>query len=206
MVSESDEKDLKRRLIGAALAALSEEGAGDLSLREVARRAGVSHNAPYHHFPGGKVALLADTAREGFVRLRSEIVDRTGDVPGAARSARWQLEEMAAVYVGFAYDNPALYRVMFSAEVAAAPQTLIGDAIASLYGVFRAAFVQARADATVPDGAPVDDLATAYTTMLHGLAIGVIDGLVARSAPDRARAEALAKRLAGAVLGPHQPG
>jgi AcrR family transcriptional regulator len=195
-----NEKDLKRRLIGAALAALSEEQPAELSLREVARRAGVSHNAPYHHFPGGKSSLLAETAREGFLQLRAEMQRRAINGVGPAQTARWRLAEMAATYVGFAYDNPALYRVMFSADVVT-DGLLVSDAIAALYAVFRAAFVQARAEGHAPDGAPLDDLATAYTTMLHGLAVGIIDGLLAHAVPDRRGAEALSKRLAGALLG-----
>jgi AcrR family transcriptional regulator len=201
-MNQGEDSDLKRRLIGAALAALSEHQPADLSLREVARRAGVSHNAPYHHFPGGKASLLAETAREGFLRLRSEIQRQAIDSAGGEPSPRWQLEEMAATYVGFAFENPALYRIMFSADVLTEGQLLVSDAIARLYALFRAAFVQARAEGSLADGAPVDDLATAYTTMLHGLAVGVVDGLVTRAAPDRRSAEALSKRLAGALLGP----
>jgi AcrR family transcriptional regulator len=192
-------RDLKRELVDAALEVLAEKGEGELSLREVARRAGVSHNAPYHHYSRGKSQLFADVAAEGFERLRREMLKRT-EVRGL--SARERLEELAAVYVGFAFDNVPLYRVMFSSEVhAGAEAPGVQQSIVDLYDVFRRNLVEAQSDGTVHP-APADDLGTAYTTMLHGLAVGIVDGLVRRSAPSRRRAEDLAKRLARAMLGP----
>src|SRR5579862_9443874 len=64
--------DLRNALIEAARAILEEESLAELSLRAVARKAGVSHAAPYRHFPNHE-ALLAELATEGFVELRQEI-------------------------------------------------------------------------------------------------------------------------------------
>lgn len=61
--------DLRRALIDTALAMVTEEGAWNFTLREVARRAGVSHTAPYNHFED-KAALLAEVAALGFEALR----------------------------------------------------------------------------------------------------------------------------------------
>jgi len=66
--------DLRNALLEAARALLEEGPFADLSLRAVARRAGVSHAAPYRHFPNHE-ALLVELALEGFYELRAEIVE-----------------------------------------------------------------------------------------------------------------------------------
>src|ERR1700755_1222582 len=73
--------DLRRAIVTAALEMLSETQSVDCSLRELARRAGVSHNAPYKHF-AEKTELLAAVSAAGFERLTERITDqiaRTGD-------------------------------------------------------------------------------------------------------------------------------
>src|SRR5215470_2775019 len=66
--------DLRRALLEASLALVEESGIGALSLREVARKAGVSHNAPYHHFKD-RGSLLAALAEEGFAELAREMAE-----------------------------------------------------------------------------------------------------------------------------------
>ena len=86
--------DLRAALVDGALRLLKERSPAELSLRAVARLAGVSQNAPYRHF-ASKDALLAAIAEEGFRRLAA--------VTAAARgSPRKRLAEMGAVYVRFA--------------------------------------------------------------------------------------------------------
>ncbi|PLS69654.1 MAG: hypothetical protein CV045_00830 [Cyanobacteria bacterium M5B4] len=65
--------DLKQALISAALEVVAQEGAKNLSLRQVAKRVGVSHNAPYRHFPD-RDALLAALAEEGFRGLTAAMI------------------------------------------------------------------------------------------------------------------------------------
>ena len=97
--------DLRAALVDGALRLLKERSPAELSLRAVARLAGVSPNAPYRHF-ASKDALLAAIAEEGFRRLAA--------VTAAARgSPRKRLAEMGAVYVRFAIENPRLYGLMF---------------------------------------------------------------------------------------------
>lgn len=98
--------DLKNALLSAARAQLSERGPDSLSLREVARAAGVSPNAPYRHFEG-RGALLAELATQGFL----ELGDALRSVPGATPEAR--LAASGAVYVEFVRANRALARLMF---------------------------------------------------------------------------------------------
>jgi AcrR family transcriptional regulator len=66
--------DLRRALLAASLDLVDEGGIGALSLREVARKAGVSHNAPYHHFRD-RGSLLAALAEEGFAELAREMAE-----------------------------------------------------------------------------------------------------------------------------------
>src|SRR5277367_2647794 len=100
--------DLRRALIGTALQLVTEEQDWTFSLREVARRAGVSHRAPYNHFPE-KLDLLAAIAAVGFERLREGLQRATIGIadPGAL------LVAICRTYVRLGLANPALYRLMF---------------------------------------------------------------------------------------------
>src|SRR5205809_439421 len=106
--------DLRRTLIDASLALVEEEGIGALSLREVARKAGVTHNAPYHHFPD-RGALLAAIAEEGFGRLAQETAAARAAVPDDPLA---RLTACGQAYVRFAIASPAHFRVMFRPELA----------------------------------------------------------------------------------------
>ena len=106
--------DLRDALIQTALGMVTEEGTWDFTLREVARRAGVSHTAPYNHFED-KSALLAEVAALGFEALRQALEAATS---GQQRFARLAFGDIAAAYVRFGVEHPAHYRLMFSAELA----------------------------------------------------------------------------------------
>lgn len=93
--------DLRRALLSAATAVISETGPAAVSLRELARRTGVSHAAPQHHF-GDKAGLLTAVAREGFESLA-----------GALAEAGDDLLAVGVAYVDFAVGHPAHFQVMF---------------------------------------------------------------------------------------------
>ncbi len=100
--------DLRRALLDAATRILDRDGQGGLSLRAVAREAGVSPAAPYHHFKDKSELMLA-IAEEGFDQL-SDYIRRTTDI------AALPMERVAAIglaYVQFAKAHPAVYRVMY---------------------------------------------------------------------------------------------
>jgi AcrR family transcriptional regulator len=101
--------DLRRTLIQAALELAAEENDWNFSLREVARRAGVSHNAPYNHFPH-KRDLLDAAAAAGHDLLRSELIAAVAKIADPCAA----LSKMASAYVCFGTQNPVLYRLMFS--------------------------------------------------------------------------------------------
>jgi AcrR family transcriptional regulator len=104
--------DLKNALLDAARAILEEESLAALSLRAVARRAGVSHAAPYRHFPNHE-ALLVELAVEGFAELRAEIVAAAA-VPGAESD---RIANLGAAYMRFVARRPALTRLMFGPQL-----------------------------------------------------------------------------------------
>ena len=101
--------DLRRALVQAALELAAEDKDWSFSLREVARRARVSHNAPYNHFPH-KRDLLAAAAAAGYDLLQSELTAAVAKIT----DPRAALSKMSAAYVTFGINNPALYRLMFS--------------------------------------------------------------------------------------------
>jgi len=100
--------DLSRALVEAARRILESEGPAALSLRAVAREAGVSPAAPYHHFKD-KCDLMDAVAHEGWEELGISI----GKARATAPSAREALTNIGVAYVCVARDNPALYRVMY---------------------------------------------------------------------------------------------
>src|SRR5258708_321301 len=99
--------DLPAALLKAAGKALEQKGIASLSLRDAARRAGVSHNAPYRHFPH-REALLAALAAEGFALLAERLRGRQGP-------------ELGVAYVQFALQHPQRFRLMFGGVSPMAP-------------------------------------------------------------------------------------
>lgn len=106
--------DLKNALIRAGIEILSKEGVQALSLRKVAKQAGVSHAAPYAHF-ADKQALIAAIAAEGYKKLYEQLsmAKEQGDDPLAC------LVAVAFAYVQFAIDEPDHFRITFSGAVEA---------------------------------------------------------------------------------------
>lgn len=107
-------RDLRADLLRTARALLDEGGAAALSLREVARRAGCTHQAPYHYF-ADREALLAALVTEGF----RELADRLAAVNDRHADAgpRATLIASAEAYVGFALSRPGVFRIMFRPDM-----------------------------------------------------------------------------------------
>lgn len=169
-VSTSDEDknyhhgSLRAALIDAALALLAEGGVDELSLRAVARKAGVSAMAPYRHYPD-KESLLAAVALRGFDGLRAVLLEADQNAaPGKA------LEEQSVAYVRYALDNPALFRLMFGpAKYAKHPDLKAkGD---SAYAV-----LASRITAETPDPAKREARALGCWSLVHGLSVLLLDG------------------------------
>lgn len=100
--------DLRRAVLAAAVEAIEERGLGLLSLRDVARRAGVSHTAPVHHF-GDKAGMLTALATEGFDLLAQALGPGDGETI--------DLVDAGVIYVQFAVDHRAHFEVMFRPDL-----------------------------------------------------------------------------------------
>lgn len=157
--------DLRRALIEAARRLLESEGPTALSLRAVAREAGVSPAAPYHHFKD-KGELLDAVAQEGWQMLDAALAE----AKAAAPSIREAMSGLGVAYVCFARDNPALYRVMYDTarDKEALPEAMQAGDNDNAYCKVRNTLLEAGADPT----ASVDlELATtAAWCAAHGLA------------------------------------
>lgn len=175
--------DLRPALLRAAAKVLEREGAAALSLRDLARRAGVSHNAPYRHFRD-REALLADLAAEGFQMLGEALARTSGRAMGEA-------------YVGFALEHPQRFRLMFGGYLPFSRHRELARAAARPYEALLAAFrAQPMAD---PEKA-----AAAAWSLVHGLAHLLLDGhFVRQAAAGRA---AFIRDVIGAVRFASKPG
>lgn len=101
--------NLRQAIIDAAVELVGEQGVEAMTLREAARRAGVSSGAPFRHFANKRELVLA-LAEQGMARLRQAI--ETALAASATRPAATQLALLGSAYVGWAADNPTHYRVL----------------------------------------------------------------------------------------------
>ncbi|MFB7463443.1 TetR/AcrR family transcriptional regulator [Streptomyces sp. NPDC056224] len=108
MTQESQELPLRERLIDAGVDLVLTEGGSALGLREIARRAGVSHGAPRRYFPTHQ-ALLSAIARRGFADLGARF---TAASAGAV-SPRERVRALAEAYVGYAVEHRGMFELMF---------------------------------------------------------------------------------------------
>lgn len=169
--------DLRDALVASAAEILEEQGLAQLSLREAARRAGVSHNAPYRHFPD-REALLAAVAAEGFSLLGKALEKSAG-------------KEMGDAYVRFALEHPQIFRLMFGGllthEKYPELRAAAGQAYGALLDLFRRQMDEKQAAFA----------AAAAWSLVHGLSHLILDGHFAEA--QRGGREAFVRRVLGAV-------
>jgi AcrR family transcriptional regulator len=108
--------ELRGKIIDASVALIEELGLAKLSMREVARRAGVTHQAPYHHF-ADREAILGEIAEQGFRLLGAEIERVSCEVCTAHKPVTALITAMGQAYVEFACQHPAHFRIMFRPEL-----------------------------------------------------------------------------------------
>jgi AcrR family transcriptional regulator len=186
--------DLRRALIETALAMVTEEGAWNFTLREVARRAGVSHAAPYNHF-ADKSALLAEVAALGFQALRREMESAAR----RPRSSRGALLGIATAYVRFGIEHPAHYRLMFGPELAEKERyPVLQQASDATFAALTSALERGQAAGDVRPGSVLDQ-ALASWSLVHGLTTLLIDQRLSFLGVSTREAERQA-RSAGAAL------
>ncbi len=182
--------DLRRALIDAALELVTELGPSGITLREAARRAGVTHAAPYRHF-ADKEGLLAAVAEEGFQRLKGEI-----QLALAQSGTRERVETVGVAYVRFARHNPSQFRVMFGSEIGDKrlyPSLTHADQ--AVFDLVCGAIGSAQAAGEMPRGDPARMGLVAWS-MLHGVAALVVDGQLGRAGVDDEHVDEFARRVA----------
>jgi AcrR family transcriptional regulator len=155
--------DLRTSLIEAGLSALEGTDADAVSLRELARKVGVSATAVYRHFPDKK-ALLAALAAEGIARLGTaqRIASEQAGGGGAGFAATGQ------AYVRFALDNPALFRLAFTHGDHAGGSMIANDEAWQLLRTYAESFA----------GTDARRLQLQAWAVAHGLAMLMLDGLI----------------------------
>lgn len=163
--------DLHRALIDTALAMLAADQNWTFTLREVARRTGVSHAAPYKHFQD-KDALLRELARIGFVRLEQTMV---AALSSGSLSARGKFVAGAQACIAFAQHNPGLYRLMFSADADKAADPRLHEAAMATFGVLLRLLQEGQQDGSFRPAA-LTALAAASWAQVHGLAMLAMNG------------------------------
>jgi AcrR family transcriptional regulator len=181
--------DLRRSLVAAALEIIEKEGLDALSLRAVARRANVSHTAPYHHF-ASRAELLAAVAGEGFHALGETIARRVDGID----DPRASFIEGCVGYVLFAIAHPFRYKLMFSAELASASSEPLQDASSTAFGALVAAIERCQSADLARDGDP-RTLARAAWSMIHGLSLLLLDGHFRDPKSGRAAGERTARAM-----------
>lgn len=161
--------DLKERVLEASVALIAEAGVAGLSMREVARRAGVSHQAPYHHF-GDKAEIVAALVERGFVQL----ADRMEAVPSGGKAGD-RLLRAGRAYVDFALEQPVFFRLMFRPELTDLERFPAAEAA----GDRALAVLQRLVDETEGPRATQarkEALVSLYWSIVHGLATLLLDG------------------------------
>jgi AcrR family transcriptional regulator len=173
--------DLRAALVCAAMELLEESGETALSLRAVARRAGVSSAAPYRHY-ADREALVSAVAAVGY----RELADRLA-AAHPLPSTPEQLASVAIAYVQFALERPALFRIMFGEPC----DHDNDERVAATAAV--SAYVRSIAQRTFPQ-ADTEALATAIWAFVHGLAYLHLDGKLDAPTPS-----AVADRVTAAL-------
>jgi AcrR family transcriptional regulator len=177
--------DLRRCLLAAARELLVERGVTAFSLREVARRAGVSPRAPYHHFPD-RIALLAEVAREGFGGLSALMAAEMSITDPEQR-----LRALGLAYLRFAAESPAEFQTMHCDELCSAETFPDRPEVAE--GSFRYLFATlqdlAGRSLSEDEGRRVGLVAWAA---VHGLATLRSEGVLSTDFPDQDLDEVLA--------------
>jgi AcrR family transcriptional regulator len=168
--------DLRRSLLDAALGLVASDGVQGFTLREAARAAEVSHNAPYRHFPS-RTHLLIELAIEGQGLLHTALqtaVARTTD-------HRDRIIRLGVAYMEFAISHTAYFRVMFSSEVAGHRTAELTAAQSTTFDFFEGELLSAEQAGLLRRGS-VPQHALVGWAALHGSAMLVLDGVLDNTA------------------------
>lgn len=173
--------DLRRTLLEAAAASIEANGVEALSLRQLARDAGVSHAAPSRHFRD-KQALLDALAEDGFNRLAASLGEATQGVATTPAAVRKRFDDLGRSYVAFALAQPTLLSLMFGLKHApSARAELLAAGQESMVLTMRV-IVAAQEIGAIGPGDPQRIALVAFAAF-HGVATltfgGLLDGVPA---------------------------
>lgn len=170
--------DLRQRILDTSRALLDEQGLAALSLREVARRAGVTHQAPYHHF-ADRESILAELVAQGFDELTLRLAK--ANRMASSHSHLDMLVASGCAYVGFALDQPGVFGIMFRND-ACDPARFEAALLAG-----QRAHGELLQLVRLIKGDPVDELlASVVWSQVHGMATLLLDGPLGLKLPSRA--------------------
>ncbi len=183
--------NLRTALLAQAERTVRERGVHALSLRELARDAGVSHGAPRRHFPD-RQALLDALAEAGFARLGAEL---RSAVDGAGGAFEPRLQATAAAYVRFATRDAALLELMFAGKHRAGAGTL-QESAERAFAVLLELIEQGQAEGALEPGEP-ERVGMVLFATIQGIAALVTGGMVQAEQVDGLVADAIAHFLRG---------
>jgi AcrR family transcriptional regulator len=183
--------NLRTALLQQAERTVREHGVQDLSLRELAREAGVSHGAPRRHFPD-RQALLDALAEAGFERLGTEL-RRAGE--GAGEDFQARLRATAAAYVQFATQDAALLELMFAGKHRE-PSGALHEAADRAFSVMFELIAQGQADGVLEPGEP-ERVGLVLFATIQGIAALVTGGMIGPEQLDELVADAITHFLRG---------
>lgn len=168
--------DARRKILDASIELVAEQGVRAVSFREAARRVGVSHQTPYHHF-GDHRGILAAIAHEGFAAL----ADAMTEAAGAHDDALGALTASGVAYVAFAAHHVGHFRVMFQQPLEA---DVDASALAEAERTYQllARLAGAAVEAGHGRGLAPERVASLCWSTVHGLATLLVEGILAHDA------------------------
>jgi AcrR family transcriptional regulator len=191
--------DLRRTLLEASLALITEKGLDELSLREVARRAGVSPAAPYHHF-ATRQELLAAIAVDGFALLAESM--RTALAAVEEQGASERLCATGQGYIEFAVRHPAHFRLMFRPSLFAPGALPMEGPPREAFQILLDAVSEVLEDDNVREHIDRRGLVLVAWSLVHGAAELLLDGPFARGLDElEARADDIPRLVTRAFEG-----
>ena len=167
-MARKSQANLRQQLLDTSRAILDEAGPSALSMREVARRTGCTHQAPYHYFPN-REAIIAAIVTDGFKKLQQCLhhakTEQKTNEPAYVRSAD--------AYLQFALENPGVYRIMFRPDMCN-----FDEHFPQVREAGDAAFHELRTLAHIvePDATKHEETAAALWSYVHGLASLLLEG------------------------------
>jgi AcrR family transcriptional regulator len=198
-----DMERLRRKVLDASILLVKEQGVRAVSFREVARRAGVSHQTPYHHF-GNHLGILHAIAKEGFAQLAAAM----NEAAAKERDPIAALEAAGVAYVNFARAHVGHFRVMFqSTLVDVHAHDVLPEADEAFGTLVR--LTEAAHDAGAGRGLGVTAISQLAWSAVHGLSMLLIEGtLTQKSHVARTEENEVVRQVVGSLsrlLAPHEP-